>query len=564
MKRADRGYILLFCCAIWSVQWSYAISVGLTAQATGIAVQTDGKYVVSGIVNDNDEINNFGVIRYKTGGTLDTGFNSNGIVTKLIGTRAEARGVAIQSTDQFIVAGGFAIESGIAKFALVRYDTNGAVDLGFDGDGTVTTVIGDGAGIEGIAIQVDGKIVVAGVAAVNGQPQIALARYNPNGSLDTSGFNAGGVQPGVVTTAVGVRSKAFDVAIQSDGKIVVAGVSEQKFVVVRYNPDGSPDNLFGTDGNGIVTTSIGDMGEGRSVAFDGTKIIVAGWAQLNGKQKVAVARYTSIGELDALFDIPEVGNRAQAFDVAVQLDGKVVVVGFSDDEALCMRYEADGTLDTSFAQNGIFRKLFASSAQLYSVVLQPSDQKIVTVGATAKGIIFLRLNSDGSIDETLGIDGQPEGVSGSTINLVPILIWEEYSAGTNAGTFNKDIWQMRDLNKFLGDSGLVSLSGNQFTLAPGRHQLILSAPAYRVGLHQIRLFNVTDNKPEKYGTSAVSKDNNKGSMTRSFIRHVLFLTEAKTFQIEHQCNDFKRDEGLGIATGFGSPEIYTQMEIVPF
>ena len=157
--------------------------------------------------------------RLLAAGSLDTTFNSVGWAATPIGAGIDvANAVAIQSDGKIVVAGG----SG-STFALARYNANGSLDTTFDGDGKLTTTFGGtSSAAYGVAIQSDGKIVAAGysLSATNNQ-DFALARYNTDGSLDTS-FDG----DGKLTTDFGLFFDfAFSVAIQADGKIVAAGNS---------------------------------------------------------------------------------------------------------------------------------------------------------------------------------------------------------------------------------------------------------------------------------------------------------------------------------------------------
>jgi len=172
-----------------------------------------------------------------TSGSLDTTFNTTGKVTTAIGAiNDSALAVAIQS-DGKIVAAGYSYNGANYDFALVRYNTDGSLDTTFNTTGKVTTAIGasnDSAYV--IAIQSDGKIVAAGYSDNGANDDFALVRYNTDGSLDTT-FNT----TGKVTTAIGASNDyAYAVAIQSDGKIVAAGYSyngaNDDFALVRYLP----------------------------------------------------------------------------------------------------------------------------------------------------------------------------------------------------------------------------------------------------------------------------------------------------------------------------------------
>ena len=162
----------------------------------------------------------------------------------------------------------------IDKFAIVRYNSNGSLDTTFDFDGIVTIETGNfGSFGRAIAIQNDGKIVVTGFSAINNGYEVSLARYNINGSIDST-FDT----DGLVSTQFGNNNcKGYSLALQNDGKIVVAGYGDVDFALIRYNTDGSLDTSF--DNDGIVSTPIGPfgaIGESVSIQSDG-KIIVAGY-----------------------------------------------------------------------------------------------------------------------------------------------------------------------------------------------------------------------------------------------------------------------------------------------
>ena len=226
-------------------------------------------------------------------GSLDTTFNTNGKVTTPIGSGSRAHAIAIQTDGKIVVAGNAGNGTNI-DFALARYNKNGSLDTTFDTDGIVTTPIGSGNnGAYAIAIQTDGKIVVAGYAG-NGTPYriFALARYKTDGSLDTT-FNTNGK---VITPIGSGNNGAYAIAIQTDGKIVVAGYALKgtnfDFALARYNTDGSLDRTFDTDGK--VTTPIGsddDFAHAIAIQTDG-KIVVAGDAYNDTNSDFALARYT--------------------------------------------------------------------------------------------------------------------------------------------------------------------------------------------------------------------------------------------------------------------------------
>jgi uncharacterized delta-60 repeat protein len=270
-------------------------------------------------------------------GDLDTTFDGDGKVTTDFGVNSgRAFSVAIQSDGKIVVAGG-----SNSDFALARYNSNGSLDTTFDGDGVVTTDFGNSDTAFSVAIQSDGKIVVAGFSFNGRNGDFALARYNSDGGVDYS-FGSGGK---VATDFSGDYDGAFSVAIQRDGKIVVAGGSDHNgsirlhdFALARYDSNGILDPTFGSGGK--VTTDFGGNDEGaKSVAIqsDG-KIVVAGHSgNVGSNNYFALTRYESNGSLDTTFDgdgkvTTDFGSGFdRAYGVAIQSDGKIVVAGFSAD-----------------------------------------------------------------------------------------------------------------------------------------------------------------------------------------------------------------------------------------
>jgi uncharacterized delta-60 repeat protein len=237
-----------------------------------LTIQPDDKILVAGRI-----LTDVAIARYTMTGTLDTTFKGSGIVTTTNGP-TEAYDIAFQNDR--IVAVGVSVDGSESDYLVVRYDADGNLDTGFNGNGIVTTSVATGTddvSYYGVAIQPDDKIVATGEGRDNnGDPVIVLARYNDDGTLDPD-FNGAKV----VTTSVGSGVAGAKIAIQDDGEIVVAGTcieeGQSKFVVVRYNSDGSLDTEFGNDG--FITTAIDSNGSvGRAVALqDDGKIVVTGF-----------------------------------------------------------------------------------------------------------------------------------------------------------------------------------------------------------------------------------------------------------------------------------------------
>src|SRR5437899_8283291 len=246
-----------------------------------------------------------------TPGTLDAGFGTGGIVTTGIpsGVLNGANAVVLSGTN--ILVAGHSKIGGKFVIALAQYTSSGVLDTttGFGGGtGIVTTQIGAGdADVAALAVQGDGKIVAAGLAgnAVTNVWDVALLRYNTDGKLD---LPFGGTNTGMVITDIGSSSNyANAVALQADGKIVVAGnafanpsANTSDIAVLRYNTDGTLDTAGFASPNGYVTTSVGAFDNGYAVAvqpLDG-KIVVAGNADAGVGDRLALVRYTASGSLD--------------------------------------------------------------------------------------------------------------------------------------------------------------------------------------------------------------------------------------------------------------------------
>ncbi|MFQ5922276.1 MAG: LamG-like jellyroll fold domain-containing protein, partial [Anaerolineales bacterium] len=265
--------------------------------ANGVAIQADGKIVVVGHMN-NGTNDDFAVARYNIDGSLDTTFDGDGMVTTdLFASQDRARDVDIQSDGKIIVVGQEG-PSATRDFALARYNTDGSLDTSFDTDGKVTTdFFGFGDQGREIAIQSDGKIVLVGRIHNGVNEDFGVARYNTDGSLDTT-FDG----DGRVTTDINGEDRGEAVSLQTDGKIIAAGNTNfainGDFALVRYNTDGSLDTSF--DGDGIATIDVGglsDDGEAVAVQPDG-KIVIVGHAMNATDDDVALARYNPDGSLD--------------------------------------------------------------------------------------------------------------------------------------------------------------------------------------------------------------------------------------------------------------------------
>lgn len=356
-------------------------------------------------------------------GSLDLSFSSDGRVTTPIGTfDDEARAIILQSDGKILVAGH---SYGIADydFAVVRYNSDGTLDNTFGTSGIVTTPIGSGDDkARSIALQSDGKIVVAGYSYTGSADAIALARYNTDGTLDNT-FDGNGI----LTAAEGVYSEyAQGVAIQSDGKIVVAGginnVGGLDVRLMRFNINGSLDNTFDSDGmvQTVVTANYSDYANAVKIQSDG-KIVVAGYANSGFEANFMLLRYNTDGSLDNTFDTDGIiadqifGTfNEYANALAIQDDGKLLVTGNTNNsnyDFVTLRYNSNGTLDNTFDNDGVAVVDWGTLTDMgqAAAILVQSDGDIVVAGLRdiSPNLYFAvaKYNGDGSLDNTFDSDG---------------------------------------------------------------------------------------------------------------------------------------------------------------
>lgn len=377
--------------------------------AQAVAIQTDGKIVVVGQTYKNNDYSgeDFVVTRYNTNGTLDPTFGKGGKVrTDFPGLAAVPSSVVIQPDGKIVVAGGaFPLFTFLGDFKVVRYLPNGKLDRSFGDGGIVTSSFpGQGSYAFAVALQSDGKIVAAGTDFVNfssednSDTDFALARYNADGSPDTS-FDGDGQ---LTTDFDGFNDDAFSVLIQPDGKLVAVGSAKNPtnfydFAATRYLSDGTIDTTFGVSGK--VRTDFGNHGfdQARSAVLlpDG-RIVAAGFAitQNGAFQKFAVARYSSAGVLDTSFSqdgLTQVDFDSccqSAYKLLLQNDGKIITVGYantesSDSDFLLARLNSNGALDQTFGVGGRVRTSFGDLNGGANGAALQSDGKIVAVGFQA-------------------------------------------------------------------------------------------------------------------------------------------------------------------------------------
>jgi uncharacterized delta-60 repeat protein len=397
---------------------------------SSVAVQNDGKIVIAGASSNVNNDNYFAVARFNTNGTADNTFNGNGQVTTNFGLNPDPRNeseydvvnsVAIQA-DGKIIAGGTVLAAGGTNFALARYNNDGSLDNSFDGDGKQTTAVGSSSDRgNSLVIQSDNKILLAGYSSNGTTNLFAVVRYNTDGSPDNS-FNGNGRQTINVSSDARV---ANSVALQGTGKIIIAGYtlngSLNDFAVARLNTNGTIDNSFG--GDGILTTDISSSDDyANSVAIQSDdKILVGGYTVTGPVVDFALVRYDTDGNSDNTFGNngklagdSKQGN-TQFFTTAIQQDGKIIAGGVTwngnDRDFALVRYNTNGTLDSTFSEEGKQTTDFGGNNEYGMSVAIQNDGKIILSGYTFDNLnstyfTVARYNFDGTPDNTFNGNGK--------------------------------------------------------------------------------------------------------------------------------------------------------------
>ncbi|MEV4705142.1 hypothetical protein [Actinoplanes sp. NPDC049316] len=333
-----------------------------------------GRILAAGLSNPLESAGATALARYRWDGSLDPGFGTQGQETLSFADVAHA---AVVQPDGLVVVGGskFNDYGALPDFALARLLPDGSLDPAFGQDGQVTTDFGEHDELLALARQPDGKLVAAGYTyKFLDTTNMALARYLPNGSLDTRFGQGGKVVMSLLPTA-----SASAVVVQPDGRIVVAGwTGGADFVLARFRRDGSLDRSFGT--GGLVTTDLGEDSRDQAAAMTlhGDGLVVVG----QGLGGAAVARYRMNGSLDPNFGTGGVLRVPGLTDAAtaVVTYGSDLIVGTA--RFSLARLDRHGALRTDFGTGGVLTTKIGGSASLQALAWQP-DGRLVAAGYTS-------------------------------------------------------------------------------------------------------------------------------------------------------------------------------------
>lgn len=394
--------------------------------AYGIAEQADGKLVVAGYSTDNGNTNSL-VMRMHDDGSPDLSFDADGKVLLDLGLGADDRftDMALQP-DGKILAVGFIDNGNDMDVILVRLLADGSYDPGFGTGGKVQTDFGQGDDdlAYALALQADGRIVVAGRAQFNGHSNLLIARYTSTGLLDTSFDVFGSV---TFDPSTGGDDGLFDVTIAPDGKIVATGYSEwgvgnNNMIVARVDAAGQPDLSFSSDGffSADLVTGADEYGYAVHVMADGS-VLVAGSSNDNGNTDAALIKLKSSGILDNTFNTDgkayydfTIGGYDAFRKLHVQQDGSILAAGQLDNAStsrdfLVAKMDANGDLDGNFGTSGWATADLGSSASdnVRSMLVMTNGKVIVGgYGSGAIGLVrFTNAPPVGLLAPDAGVEG---------------------------------------------------------------------------------------------------------------------------------------------------------------
>jgi uncharacterized delta-60 repeat protein len=366
-----------------SILTNYA-SVGYRYIVDSSVMQQDGKVVLMGRYGfPASNVDQIGISRHNTDGTLDNSFGSNGFISINVNNKTFGYSITLQQDDKIIVAGKIITSATTTSLLVIRLNPNGNFDNSFGNNG-IALFANNSIGYS-VKTQLDNKIIVGGQ---NLDGDFTVVRLNPDGTLDNDfGFN------GVVSTTITLNtyeSQINALNLQSDGKIVASGFTslsftDQSFCIVRYNIDGSIDTSFGTNGKVItdVNAANADLIYAQAIQQDG-KIVVTGTADT----ATVVARYNTNGTLDTTFGTNGItttsfGDSCISRSLLIQPDNKIVIVGESFlpiDKYLIARYSDTGILDTTFNSTGYNLGNFTTNNNCFDSVLMQPDGKLLATG----------------------------------------------------------------------------------------------------------------------------------------------------------------------------------------
>lgn len=401
------------------------------ASISSISLQADGKIIATGTAwyqSGTFFLSNILVMRLKSNGTLDSSFGENGTVRTNINS---VNGLSVDDAYSVkvlengnILAGGTSYDYTQHRMLFLEYKPNGTLNNSFGSGGVVLIDISHGDDeIFDLAVQPNGNIVGAGEyypQGGNSSYDVAVVRLLPNGMLDNSfGIN------GIVKTRIGNGADAAkSIALQKNGKIVIAGstrvstTTKDDLLAVRYNENGTVDSSFAVNGIYMKDINGGNDVANAVVVLSNNKILLGGYATQNSVTNFLALQLKNNGKEDDTYGtngmvITSIYNQGDAAnDMLLQNDGKIIQAGQAANGAsnffTSIRYNTDGTLDPSFANNGIY--VFSvgnSNDKAQKIIKLPWDNSLLLCGSANDNWALVNYNlPDLSVNNSFGVEGK--------------------------------------------------------------------------------------------------------------------------------------------------------------
>ncbi|MCC2974589.1 hypothetical protein [Massilia sp. IC2-476] len=498
----------------------------------------DGKLYIMGSYDPgvDDEFYVPFLARHNADGSVDTSFGNGAGFVPLAADSIAGVGISmkVQADGKLLVATGLT-GAGTSGLKVTRYHADGSLDTSFGTDGATTVGFASAFIPTGVLVGQNGAVTVTGSTAVAGSSNdFGVVRMNANGSLDT-GFNGNGKLTIALSQYVDSVSSA---ELQADGKLVLGGTTRSgtssatnDFAVVRVNTNGTLDSGFGNGGKVVVPIGAGSDAIAAVNVLPGGAILLTGNADHNGAQQLALVKLDANGNLASGF-----GNNGKVYapdatpDSAratlIQPDGKIVVVGqWGHDQQLAVtRYNADGSLDTSFADGGRFLMSIRGIRDYATAAVLDGDKIVLQIPAffntdADSSLLLARLNADGSLDtsfapgqfDTLGGMVKASGAIPVVLDHNAMIYDAELVERGNYGGASLTVERQggRNTDDVFSLTGEVSASGGQLSVGgvvigtvviePGRLRLEFSDSATQGlvnrALHGIAYANKTATPP---------------------------------------------------------------------
>ncbi|APV50817.1 hypothetical protein BWI17_14640 [Betaproteobacteria bacterium GR16-43] len=395
-------------------------------EALAVRILPDGKILVAGRSRNAAYTYDTALARYLPDGTLDPAFGTQG---KTVARGYEARGIALQPDGSILVAGLSQSDTNdYGRMALLRFTSQGQLDSSFGNGGIVTSTAGALRSLaKAVALQADGKIVVAGEAGSLPDGHITAWRFQANGGVDSS-FGTAGVAS--IPTQLAPREGASSIVVQADGRILLGGYAliarnsvewSNAQVVVRLGDNGSLDNTFAPSTMDLLAAE----GDVTLALQPNGRILAAGSLGAFGNSAFAVVGYGANGGVDVTFGnaglaatVAQPGAGGWITGITVQADGAMVVTGGSVGIGFpAARFLANGAPDATFGNAGVVSigmpplplPPFGSNISgARGAIATQADGKLVFAGTWLRNsddFTVVRLGANGSIDPTFASGG---------------------------------------------------------------------------------------------------------------------------------------------------------------